>query len=165
VTDEKPTDGHWQIVQDNLGLVRKALALCRVRRDLWDDLISDIGYDVLLDCARTHKEAKGTFANYAIRALCRAISRQIEQDAVRRDAERVYAKPDSTEPEILRLIGEEQVSAWINRLPEPLRETFSLHYRTGFTEQQIGDQLGIAQQTVSDRLQHAKRMLEDMTVE
>ena len=163
---DKPTDGHWQIVRDNLGLVRKALAQCGVPQRLWEELTSDIGYEALLEAARNHDPSKGAFTTYAMGFLLPRIRGWLADENERQDAERIYASLGERAEDMRGAASDRDfVGVMLTALPTTHRQAVRLSYESHQTCRQIAKAMGISKSRVAQLLAEARKAMEEMAVE
>lgn len=68
-------------------------------------------------------------------------------------------------PNVLSRLGEEELIAMIQRLPDGFREVFNLHAIEGYSHDEIAELLGIAPGTSRSQLVRARQKLQTMILE
>jgi RNA polymerase sigma-70 factor (ECF subfamily) len=68
-------------------------------------------------------------------------------------------------PNVLQQLGEEEIIALIQRLPDGFREVFNLYVLEGYAHDEIASMLGIAPGTSRSQLVRARQKLQAMILE
>lgn len=147
-------------------LAARARALCRPPLDP-DDLVQDVleralrGSVGLRDGARLRSWLFAILTNTFIDRLRQLRAQPRPEDV---DAAELAAAEDAAHPDWAALTGD-HLRAAVARLPDELREVYTLHALEGRDYNAIAGQLGIAKATVGTRLLRARKQLRALLAE
>lgn len=105
--------------------------------------------------------ATGSFEGWMRRIVITTALKTLDRSWFRRELPGLECVPTpALEPEVFTEMGAEELMQVIARLPEGFRQVFNLYVVEGYSHQEIGELLGIAESTSRSQLSRARQLLQ-----
>ena len=129
-------------------------------RDLAEDVLQD-GFVTLFSKLDTFS-GEGSFEGWARKIFVNTALMSLRKSDVLKESDDIDAAWDvsSDSPTVFQNLGYEELMTMITSLPSGFRTVFNMYVIEGYSHKEIGESLGISENTSRSQLQRARVMLQ-----
>ena len=146
-------------------LAPMAAGVCRrysADRDEAKDMLQD-GFLMVFDKIGTYK-GEGSFEGWMRKVFVNTCLMQLRKADALRYSEDIVEAPElggTLEPGVLDQIGTREILGLVAELPPGLRSTFNLFVLDGYSHAEVGELLGITEQSSRSQVSRARSLLQE----